>query len=277
MSVPTGVRSRTEEARELALRLIEDNPGVQQRDVIAQVQDDTGLAPSTVSRLLQGLERDGLLEGGRDGRRKTYAVAGQAAPGRQPETEPEPHALDTSPGTRGELVAVVTALFIAASLVAFVLAPDKGDDSERGSLAPVTASEEPPAPREPADEPAEPREPRSEPASKPKPKKRREPNAAALTAAKRTEVAVLSGSAVPGIAARTGEQLERKGFRVGMVTNAPGPSPGSVVLYARGKKSAAGALARSLKIRSVKAADPNAQALAPQAGLLVVVGADRRR
>ena len=113
---------------------------------------------------------------------------------------------------------------------------------------------------------------------KPKPKTRPKPrNAGGLAAAKRTQVAVLSGSAVPGIAGKTGDALKRKGFHVGTVANAPGPSQRSLVLYARGKKRAARALARSVKIGAVKPAGPNFQAIAPKAGLIVVIGADRKR
>jgi hypothetical protein len=259
--VATVVASRTDEARELALRLIEERPGVQQRQLVPAIQEETDLAISTITRLLQGMEREGVLDGRLDGRRKAYALPGAAA---MPATEPEAPAQGVSRGSRGELVAVVTALFVAASLVAFVLAPDKNGDTGSASAAPVAASA--PAPAVVSSKPA--------PAATPKPKARPH-KAGALAAAKRTEVAVLSGSAVPGIAKRTGAALKRKGFRVGTVTNAPGPSQHSLVLYARGKKKAARALARNIKIGAVKPVDPNSRALAPKAGLIVVVGAGR--
>jgi predicted transcriptional regulator len=251
------VASRTEQARELALRLVRERPGVQQRDLVAAVQEQTDLASSTITRMLQVLERDGDIEGRLDGRRKAYAPAGAAQEERRPE------ATSTSPGSRGELVAVVTAVFIAASLVAFVLAPDKNDDSSSSAAAPVA---------EPA--PAPPAKPRKK-TRKPKPRPRR--STGALAAAKRTNVAVLSGSAVPGIAGKTGAALKRRGFRVGTVGNAPGPSDHSVVLYTRGKRGAARALGASIKIRATKAADPASTSTAPGAGLIVIVGADRRR
>jgi hypothetical protein len=265
------VRSRTDEAREIALRLVEERPGIQQRDLVADIQQETDLATSTVTRLLQRLERDGVLEGRLDGRRKAYAVPGASAPPTAPartRAEPKP-AAPTSPGGRGELVAVVTALFIAASLVAFVLAPNKNDSSGGASSAAPAASPAPPPSA--STKPAAPR-------AKAKPKPKPAPSGGrALAAAKSARVAVLSGSPVPGIAARTGAALKRKGFRVGTVGNAPGPAPRSVVLYARGKKGAARALARSAGIRAVRPADPAAQAMDPKAGLLVVVGADRQR
>ena len=243
---------------------------MQQRELVPAIQEETDLAISTIARLLQAMEREGLVEGRLDGRRKAYALPGAAAV-----PAPDPKASSgqgVSRGSRGELVAVVTALFVAASLVAFVLAPDKnGDNGGGASAAPVKA----PAPSKPAPAAAA---PKPKPKAKAKPKPRPKPrNAGGLAAAKRTQVAVLSGSAVPGIAGKTGDALKRKGFHVGTVANAPGPSARSLVLYARGKKRAARALARSLKIGAVKPAGPNFQAIAPKAGLIVVIGADRKR
>ena len=88
---------------------------------------------------------------------------------------------------------------------------------------------------------------------------------------------MLSGVGVPGIATRTGERLKGRGFRVGVVANAPAPSDRSVVLYARGKREAARALARRLRFRSVRPVDPGSRAAAPKAGLFVVLGADQQR
>jgi hypothetical protein len=261
VSVASAVASRTDQARELALRLVEEQPGIQQRDLVVAIQEETSLASSTSTRLLQALEREGAIEGRSDGRRKAYALA--RAPW-APELERARAAAPTTRGSRGELVAVVTALFIAASLVAFVLAPDKNDDSSSGAAAPVAE----PAPAPPAEAPS------TQPA-KPKPKPRK--SSGALAAAKRTRVAALSGSAVPGIAGKTGAALKRRGFKVGTVGNAPGPADRSVVLYSGGRRAAAKALAASIKIRATRPADAASKALAPGAGLIVVVGADRRR
>jgi hypothetical protein len=257
------VASRTDQARELALRLVDEHPGIQQRDLVAAVQEKTDLATSTITRMLQVLERDGVLEGRLDGRRKAYALGSGGAPAQEaPRSDPAA----TTRGSRGELVAVVTALFIAASLVAFVLAPDKNDDSSGGSAAPVA---------EPAPEP--PTTQAKLQKKKAAPAKKRRTGTRGLAAAKHTQVAVLSGSPVQGIASKTGSALKRRGFRVGTVGNAPGPSDRSVVLYARGKHAAAKALAASIGIRATKAADPASQSTAQGAGLIVVVGADRRR
>lgn len=270
------MRSRTDEARDIAVRLIEERPGIQQREVVPVVQRETDLATSTITRLLQRLEREGAIEGRLDGRRKAYAPPG--APVDQPaaEAEAEP-AAPSSRGSRGELVAVVTALFIAASLVAFVLAPNKDDsDVGGGASAAPAASQAPSPPPAPKAKPKPKPKPAPKPAAKSKPKPKRA-STSGLAAAKRTRVAVLSGSPIAGIAAKTGAALKRKGFKVGTVGNAPGPASRSVVLYAPGKKAAAHALARSAGIGAVKRADPASQAMDPKAGLLVVVGADRRR
>jgi DNA-binding IclR family transcriptional regulator len=61
VSVATVVASRTDQGRELALRLIGERPGVQQRELVPAIQKETELASSTVARLLQGMEREGLV------------------------------------------------------------------------------------------------------------------------------------------------------------------------------------------------------------------------
>jgi hypothetical protein len=277
VSVVRAVASRTDQAREYALKLISAQPGVQQRALVAAVQEDSDLATPTIHRLLQAMEREGVVEGRLDGQRKAYALPGAVAPVAAPPWAPARAtarpAQSLSRGRRGELVAVVTALFVGAGLVAFVLAPNKDNDSFGGaSAAPAAAPAPAPArarSQAPAVAPAKP---------KPKPKPKAKPRSAgALAAAQHTQVAVLSGSAVPGIASKTGDALKHKGFHVGTVTNAPGLSARSLVLYARGKTAAARALAGSLKIGATKPAAPSFQALAPKAGLIVVVGADRQR
>jgi hypothetical protein len=254
---------------------------VQERELVPAIQDQTALATATIVRLLRAMEGEGVLEGRFDGMRKAYGLPGApASPAARPPppwaslaVEPEPAEQAVSVGRRRELVAVVAALLVAGGIVALVLAPDKGDDTAAGggSAAPGSGEVTVGAPAKPAPAPAT---PKPYPKANPKAKAR---DTGALAAAKRTQVAVLSASSVPGIAAKTGAALKRRGFRVGPVTNGPGPSASSLVLYARGKKAEAGALARSANISAVRPANPNFQALAPKAGLIVVVGADRRR
>ncbi len=93
---------------------------------------------------------------------------------------------------------------------------------------------------------------------------------------RKVSVAVLSGSPVPGIAARTGQILKRKGFRLRAVTNAPGPSATSAVLYTKDRRYAARAMARALGIRTLKPADPASRAVSSNSRVIVIVGADRR-
>ena len=97
-----------------------------------------------------------------------------------------------------------------------------------------------------------------------------------LAAAKRIRIAVLSGSEVPGVAAKTGKRLRGDGFRVGAVGNGPGPSEQSRVLFAgKGDRPAARALAKELGIRRTGHLGSQTAGLAKGAGLVVIVGADR--
>jgi len=256
------VRASSTEARELALAEVGERPGVQQRDLAAIVQERSGLAASTVLKLLQGLERDGELVGLRDGRRKAYALPGEAT--EEPVAPSAPAPGHATSGSGWELVALVSTIFIVAVLSAFFLVPEK-QDRYRGSTEPAAAAPAPQPAAEP--EPA----PAPAPARKAKPRRR----ASGLAAARRARTAVLSGVGVPGIAGRTAKSLERKGFRVGTVANAPGPSERSLVLYRPGKRRAAHALARTMRIRSVRPVDAASRAVAPRAPLLVVLGADR--
>lgn len=112
----------------------------------------------------------------------------------------------------------------------------------------------------------------------PKPKPRMSPKAGApvdagLRAAKRGPTAVLSGVAEPGAAAKFARRLKRRGFRIGAVTNAPGPAGRSAVLYASGGRTAARALAKEADIRTVKALDRTTAGSARGAKLVVIVGA----
>ncbi len=110
---------------------------------------------------------------------------------------------------------------------------------------------------------------------KPKPQASPKPDPsddAGLGAAKRGPTAVLSGVAEPGAAAKVAKRLKRRGFRIGAVTNAPGPAERSAVLYAGGGRAAARALAKEANIRTVKALDRATAGPARGAKLVVVVG-----
>jgi hypothetical protein len=90
------------------------------------------------------------------------------------------------------------------------------------------------------------------------------------------EVAVLSGTGVPGIAKRTGERVEAKGFDLGAVTNSSEPSPRSVVLFGAGKRREAREVGEALGIDRLDAIDPDNRRLAKGADVVVVIGGDRR-
>ena len=275
---------KTDLARAAALREIEASPGILQRDLAPLVSEASGLANSTVLRLLRQLESEGVIEPRMDGRRKGYAPAATPEPEPpapepepEPEPDPEPPPMPPPPARRPPPAApqpapvpapggqLSTALIIAALVVAAVLILVLRDGGESGNTE-----------REPALGTAEPTEP-----AKPEPKPPAErpvkplPAPSALKAARTMELAVLSATNVPGIARRTGRGLERRGFWVNKVTNAPGPSNVSSVLYGPGARRAARAVARNLRIRNVRPAGRPARRLAPGARLFVVVGADR--
>jgi len=234
--------SRSDQAGLLALQEVHGEPGILKDELTQRLHAATGLAASTLNRTLQRLERDGHLEGSVEGRQKSY---------------PPVHGADQglSRGTARQLFAVFAAILVAAGAATFFLAPQKHSSA---NLEPAVA---PPATRTPA--------PAPEPAAKPV----KQHSSAGLAAAKHTRIAVLSGSPVPGIAGDTGKRLSRKGFRVGTVANAPGPSEHSSVLYARGKRAEARELARALGITSITRLDATNASVAPGAKLVVLVGA----
>jgi LytR cell envelope-related transcriptional attenuator len=237
-------QSRSQQAGLLALQEVHGEPGIRKDELTARLHAATGLATSTLHGTLRRLEADGHLEGSLEGRQKIYRPV---------------HGTDRglSPGTTRQLLGLLAAILVGAGAIAFVLAPDKhGAPTSTPAVAPPRA---PSAPPEPAPNPIEHRAD------------------ARLAAAKHTQTAVLSGSPVPGIAGRTGQRLSRNGFHLGTVANAPAPSKRSSVLYVRGKRGAARALARILGIASIARLDDTNASMAAGAKLVVIVGADRRR
>ena len=89
-------------------------------------------------------------------------------------------------------------------------------------------------------------------------------------------VSVLNGTTVPGLAAQIGDEVESKGFQRGNVANAIDQQrQDSVVLFAEGGERPARVVARVLGISGVEPVDPDSQALAGNASVVVVVGADQ--
>jgi hypothetical protein len=93
-------------------------------------------------------------------------------------------------------------------------------------------------------------------------------------------VAVLNATRERGVARSAADRLFRAGYRVGVVTNAPGPSRArSVVLYKPGSRAAAVALAIRLRVPRVGPVTPGIRgSVADHATVVfVVLGADHSR
>ncbi len=88
---------------------------------------------------------------------------------------------------------------------------------------------------------------------------------------------VLNGTGVAGQAKQVADELEAAGYRRGNVTNASARKAESVVLYTQGARPEALAVARRLDITQTESIDSASQALAGDASVVVVVGADQTR
>ena len=89
-------------------------------------------------------------------------------------------------------------------------------------------------------------------------------------------VAVLNGTTVIGLAADVGDMVESEGYQLGNVTNSLDQERAeSVVFYAPGAEVEAEDVGRRLKIAQREEIDPDTQALAGDASVVVVVGADK--
>ena len=102
----------------------------------------------------------------------------------------------------------------------------------------------------------------------------REPRSGAVAIAD-VEVAVLNGTAVPGLGAKVGDDVEANDFKLGTVTTIPEPFDQTVVMFEKGQERAARRLARDLGVGPVQPIDRQAQRLAAGADLVVIAGQDR--
>lgn len=91
------------------------------------------------------------------------------------------------------------------------------------------------------------------------------------------EVAVLNGTAVPGLAAKVGDDVEANGYTLGAVTNSESPAGDTVVLFQRAHEEEARSVASDLGLESVSPVDPDSSAVAGGADVVVVAGEDRAR
>lgn len=88
------------------------------------------------------------------------------------------------------------------------------------------------------------------------------------------EVTVLNGTAVPGLAATFGDEVEAKGFKLGAVTNSSSSFADSVVMFKRGHKPEARKVAKQLKIAKVQLMNGEIESVSAGAAVAVVVGED---
>jgi len=88
------------------------------------------------------------------------------------------------------------------------------------------------------------------------------------------EVTVLNGTAVPGLAATYGDTVERKGFKLGAVTNSSSSFVDSVVMYEPGNAPEARRVARSLGITELQPMTQEIAAVSAGAPVSVVIGED---
>lgn len=88
------------------------------------------------------------------------------------------------------------------------------------------------------------------------------------------EVAVLNGTAVPGLAATFGDKVEGKGFKLGPVTNSSASFADSVVMFHRGHKPEARKVAKQLQIAKVQLMSGEIESVSAGAPVAVVVGED---
>jgi LytR cell envelope-related transcriptional attenuator len=89
-------------------------------------------------------------------------------------------------------------------------------------------------------------------------------------------VAVLNGTTVPGLAAALRDRLVAAGFRKGIINDFPDPRrAASVVQYAPGHQVAAQAVGRRLRIGTREPVTAEGRALAGDATVVVIAGADQ--
>lgn len=88
------------------------------------------------------------------------------------------------------------------------------------------------------------------------------------------EVAVLNGTAVPGLAAQFGDEVEHKGFQLGAVTNSSTSFTESVVMFQRGHAPEARRVAAALGVQQVRLMTSDISTVSEGAPVAVIVGED---
>ena len=97
-------------------------------------------------------------------------------------------------------------------------------------------------------------------------------NVAATTKPNEVEVAVLNGTAVPGLAARYGSKVQRKGFKLGTVTNSNASYAEGTVMYRSGHAPEARLVARELGIEKAQPMTSEVNSVSAGAPVSVIVG-----
>ncbi|MGZ5336987.1 MAG: LytR C-terminal domain-containing protein [Solirubrobacterales bacterium] len=90
-----------------------------------------------------------------------------------------------------------------------------------------------------------------------------------------TEVAVLNGTPVPGLAATVGQDVRDGGFKLGAVTNTDTPFAETTVMFDQGKTADGQEVAKKLQISAVEPMSSDVKKIANGAPVAVVVGEDR--
>jgi hypothetical protein len=88
------------------------------------------------------------------------------------------------------------------------------------------------------------------------------------------EVTVLNGTAVEGLAGAYGNKVERKGFKLGAVTNSQSSFVESVVMFESGHAPEARRVAKALGIEQVRLMTPEIDSVSAGAPVAVIVGED---
>ena len=88
------------------------------------------------------------------------------------------------------------------------------------------------------------------------------------------EVSVLNGTAVPGLAATVGDEVEGKGFELGAVTNSSASFTDSVVMFKRGRRPEAQKVGKLLKIKKLQLMSDEIESVSAGAAVAVIVGED---
>ncbi|HEX8958827.1 MAG TPA: LytR C-terminal domain-containing protein [Solirubrobacterales bacterium] len=86
------------------------------------------------------------------------------------------------------------------------------------------------------------------------------------------KVTVLNGTATPGLAARYGDRVEHKGFKLGAISNSAASFSESVVMYARGHAPEARRVGRALGISKLRLMTPEVSSVSAGAPVSLIVG-----